>query len=101
MPRRVFDYSTFAEVDLMWTLNWLATIGAFILGFGQLFFIANVIWTFVAGPASDTDPWGDIPAQANEPRVPGVPIYAMPIHAMMNGGAANGPNESTGRPRAP
>src|SRR5439155_20448670 len=50
--------------------NWLATLGAFVLGFGQVFFLANIVWTFVKGPVSDPDPWGEIPAQMHEPRVP-------------------------------
>src|SRR5207253_3029637 len=76
-------------------------LGAFILGAGQLFFVANIVWTFVKGPVSDPDPWGEIPAQVHEPRVPGVPVYAMPIHAMANGGVPAGPSEPGQSPRAP
>src|SRR5205807_4746186 len=35
MPRRIYDYSSFGQLPLIWTLNWLASIGAFILGAGQ------------------------------------------------------------------
>jgi len=104
MPRRIADWSvgiTPSEFQIYWTLNWLATIGAFVLGFGQLFFVGNIVWTFLKGPVSDPDPWGDIPAQRNEPRVPGVPIYAMPVHAMANGGTAEDLTESAESPRAP
>src|SRR5205809_463308 len=101
MPRRIYDYSSFGQLSLFWTLNWLASIGAFILGAGQLFFVANIVWTFVKGPVSDPDPWGEIPAQVHEPRVPGVPVYAMPIHAMANGGVPEGPSEPGQSPRAP
>src|SRR5438309_3549854 len=101
MPRRIYDYSSFGQLPLIWTLNWLASIGAFILGAGQLFFVANIVWTFVKGPVSDPDPWGEIPAQVHEPRVPGVPVYAMPIHAMANGGVPEGPSEPGQSPRAP
>jgi heme/copper-type cytochrome/quinol oxidase subunit 1 len=102
MPRRYYDYEELlTRAPLLWDLNWLATVGAFLLGFSQLFFIANVIWTFVKGPVADPDPWGEIPGQAREPRVPGVPVYAMPIHAATNGGAANGPSGSGRPPRAP
>ena len=96
MPRRVFDYN-----PALWTLNWLATLGAFVLGFGQVFFVANVVWTSLRGPVSDPDPWGEIPAQQNEPRVPGVPVYAMPIHTMTNGGTPETLTESAELPRAP
>src|SRR5438093_145173 len=101
MPRRIYDYSSFGQLPLIWTLNWLASIGAFILGAGQLFFVANIVWTFVKGPVSDPDPWGEIPAQVHEPRVPGVPVYAMPIHAMANGGVREGSSEPGQSPRAP
>src|SRR5205809_804528 len=101
MPRRIYDYSQFYDLQFLWTLNWLATLGAFVLGFGQVFFLANIVWTFVKGPVSDPDPWGEIPAQMHEPRVPGVPVYAMPIHAMANGGSPEGSSESGESPRAP
>jgi cytochrome c oxidase subunit I len=38
-------------------LNVLASIGAFILGFAQLFFIYNVYWTFRHGPKAPENPW--------------------------------------------
>src|SRR5438552_151723 len=101
MPRRIYDYSSFGQLPLIWTLNWLASIGAFILGAGQLFFAAHIVLTFAKGPVSDPDPWGEIPAQVHEPRVPGVPVYAMPIHAMANGGVPEGPSEPGQSPRAP
>ena len=53
MPRRVYDY-----VPSLWTLNWLATVGAFVLGLGQLFFIANVARSYFRGPRVSADPWG-------------------------------------------
>src|SRR5438445_819347 len=96
MPRRVYDYP-----PSMWTLNWLETVGAFILGFGQLIFVANVAWTFVKGPVSDPDPWGEIPGQAHEMRVPGVPTYAMPILGVPNGASREGTTEAMGPARGP
>src|SRR5436309_2665423 len=96
MPRRVYDYP-----PSMWTLNWLETVGAFILGIGQLIFVANVVWTFLAGPVSDPDPWGEIPGQQQELRVPGVPTYAMPILGVSNGGSREGTTEASGPPRGP
>src|SRR3989454_927936 len=96
MPRRVYDYP-----PSMWTLNWLETVGAFILGIGQLVFVANVAWTFVKGPVSDPDPWGEIPGQQHELRVPGVPTYAMPILGVPNGGSREGTTEASGPPRGP
>jgi len=96
MPRRVYDYD-----PALWTLNWLATLGAFVVAFGQVIFVANVIWTFVAGPVSDPDPWGEFAGRRNEVRVPGVPVDAMPIHAAANGGTREEPSGESGRPRVP
>ena len=52
MPRRVADYE-----PSLWTLNWLATLGAFILGGGQLFFLHNFVRSFFRGPRVPADPW--------------------------------------------
>ncbi|MGQ0798280.1 MAG: cbb3-type cytochrome c oxidase subunit I, partial [Methanobacteriota archaeon] len=52
MPRRVADYDA-----SLWSLNWLATLGAFVVGFGQIFFIANVVRSYFYGPHAEKDPW--------------------------------------------
>jgi heme/copper-type cytochrome/quinol oxidase subunit 1 len=61
MPRRVWTYPA-----QFWTLSWLATIGAYILGFGQLIFAANLVWSFFRGPRSTPDPWGGSPMTGME-----------------------------------
>jgi cytochrome c oxidase subunit 1 len=61
MPRRVYDYPV-----SLWTLNWLASIGAFILGAGQVIFVVNAIKSYFAGPRSDPDPWGGMPMTGME-----------------------------------
>jgi len=58
MPRRYYDYGQFANLETLWTLNWLATVGAFLLGGAQLFFIANVARSYSRGPKVAADPWG-------------------------------------------
>ncbi len=69
MPRRYFDY----DVEF-WSLNWFATVGAFVLGFGQLFFIVNVVKSYFWGAPSARDPWGEPPRAPEEgaARVPAV-----------------------------
>jgi len=54
MPRRVYTY----PVSLGWgPYNQLATFGAFIIAFGGVVFIANVIRSRKLGAAADANPW--------------------------------------------
>ncbi len=55
MPRRYYTY----PAGLGWTLpNQIATIGAFVFGFSQLFLIANMVYSSTKGPVVGDNPWG-------------------------------------------
>jgi cytochrome c oxidase subunit I+III len=55
MPRRVYTYLP----TLAWgNMNMLATIGAFVLGFGVLLFVANVLISLRKGAIAGPNPWG-------------------------------------------
>jgi len=89
MPRRYADYSVLLPFQpLLLPLNQLATVGAFILAFGQLPFLYNMIKSRWVGPVVTEDPWADrspapwrSPLQ-EEPTVPQAP----PTEASPGGG---------------
>jgi cytochrome c oxidase subunit I+III len=54
MPRRVYTYVP----ETGWgRLNFLATIGAFVLGLGVLCFVVNALWSLRFGRPAGANPW--------------------------------------------
>jgi heme/copper-type cytochrome/quinol oxidase subunit 1 len=54
MPRRVYTYHPHG----LWeAYNMISSIGSYLLGFGMLIFVWNVIKTSRTGPRADNDPW--------------------------------------------
>jgi cytochrome c oxidase subunit I+III len=55
MPRRVYTY----EPGLGWdALNFISTVGAYILGVGIVLFLLNVFWSLRSGEPAGDNPWG-------------------------------------------
>jgi len=58
MQRRVQDpYAKYAYIDAMLLMNRIMTIGAIVLGFTQLLFMGNLIYSIYKGKKSDQNPW--------------------------------------------
>ena len=54
MPRRVYTYPDHMGWNV---LNLLSTIGAFVLAFGILLILLNVLWSVARGAPAGNDPW--------------------------------------------
>jgi cytochrome c oxidase subunit 1 len=54
MPRRVFTYPAGMGLELP---NLLSTIGSFVVATAVLTFVANMVWSLVAGPKAPPNPW--------------------------------------------
>ena len=81
MPRRVFTYPATGALPLA---NAIASVGAFIFVFSQLFLAYNVVHTWYRGPPSGPNPWNSEDLEWSAPGGPEPP--ALEIETAPEGG---------------
>ncbi|MFX0091734.1 MAG: cbb3-type cytochrome c oxidase subunit I [Candidatus Hodarchaeota archaeon] len=57
-PRRYYDYSNFAIVEILTVLNQITTLGAFLMALGFAIFFLNLIVSLRTGKPAGDDPFG-------------------------------------------
>jgi len=96
MPRRVADYD-----PSLWSLNWITSVGALVVGSGQVFFVVNFARSYFRGTKVDADPWGDLPGVMKIPSARGPIVVASSPLASAADGPATASTSRAAPPRAP
>src|SRR5919197_231463 len=55
--RRIYDPSQYKFLEPLLGMNTFITVMALCLGASQIFFVINFIWTLIAGPRAEQNPW--------------------------------------------
>jgi cytochrome c oxidase subunit I+III len=78
MPRRIFTYN----VESWGLPNFVATIGAYVLGLVQVLLVYNLVKSSVRGPRAPADPWGAGTPEwsAEKPTTVVLGVGSNPIH---------------------
>jgi cytochrome c oxidase subunit 1 len=85
--RRIYDptqYDFIVNNGLQWW-NWFITIGALALGFSQLVFVLNFVWSMFAGKVAGKNPWHANTLEWEAPSPPGHGNFPGPIPTVYRG----------------
>ena len=101
MARRVYTY----DADMGWgTFNLVSTIGSFVLAFGILLFVVNVVWSLRRGRDAGIDPWRAPTLEWSVPSPPPQYTFVEPpvvrsLYPLWDAGASSAPGVTTAADR--
>ena len=97
MHRRIYNPFVYEFLQKLIPINMFITYSAIFMGFGQLFFVANFIYSVIKGPKASQNPWEvgtlewGIPSPAPHYNFDVIPVVKCGPHELGN------PNLTTGR----
>jgi cytochrome c oxidase subunit 1 len=83
--RRIYNPTQYEFLQPLQHWNVLITIGALILGAGQLFFMVNFFWSMFAGKAAGKNPWQANTLEWEAPSPPGHGNFPGPLPTVYRG----------------
>jgi cytochrome c oxidase subunit 1 len=57
MPRRIYDYTQYANLAHTGPINRMMSVSAFCLFLAQLIFVGNIVWALIKGRRAEDNPW--------------------------------------------
>ncbi|MBP9681470.1 MAG: cbb3-type cytochrome c oxidase subunit I [Bacteriovorax sp.] len=97
MHRRIYNPFVYDFMQKLIPINMFITLSALLMGFGQLFFVYNFIYSMIKGPKATQNPWEvgtlewEIPSPAPHYNFDVIPVVKCGPHELGN------PNLKTGR----
>jgi cytochrome c oxidase subunit 1 len=83
--RRIYDPTQYDFLKPLQPINEFITIGAFILGAGQILFMVNFFWSMFAGKVAERNPWHANTLEWEAPSPPGHGNFPGPLPTVYRG----------------